>query len=130
MNNFDMLIEKNRRKYLTPKTNILRPKNAIFLNCKNTPRHEIFKTIMGIMLGRWGDIKTSPQLIARLNELEDEIFNVMKDFPKDNQPFISEASPVNNPKRIIDIVRLSDEQHFEGETDHKIKKLGAYSFYI
>ena len=52
----------------------------------------------------------------------------MKEFPKSNEPFITEAQL--DKSRRIDLVRLRDNQHFEFETNHTIKKEGAFTFYI
>lgn len=129
MSKTEELIEKNRRKYLTPGTvSLLRPKNAVFISAANKLNHEISKTIGAYSLRKVGDIpQFSLKLINLLHEIEEEFNKLIKDFSKDSEDFISEATIGS---RQIDLVRLRDVQHFEFETDHIIKKEGAFTFYI
>lgn len=128
----EMLIETNRRKYLTPGTiSLIRPKNCIFISVANKLNHEISKTIGGYSLRKVGDIpQFSLKLINLLNEIEEEFNKLIKDFPKGSEDFVTEAVHVNDPNRQIDLVKLRDEQFFEWENDHTIKKKGAFTFYI
>ena len=123
-------IEENRRKYLTPGTiSLLRPKNAVFISSANSFKHELAKTIGALMLQRYGDIKFDEELVKRISDIGYYITTeLMNEFPKSNEPFITEAQ--YNKNRRIDLVRLRDNQHFEFETDHTIKKEGAFTFYI
>ncbi len=123
--------ENNRRKYLTPGTAMsTRPKNAIFIHGKNTVRHELSKSLGGIMLRKWGDIEFSLKLKNLLIEVDKEVHRTMKEYPKNPEDFISEAVPLENRKRIIDIVRTRDEQWFEWETQHDIEKEDSVTIYI
>ncbi len=122
-------IEENRRKYLTPGTiSLLRPKNAVFLSTANSIKHELSKTIGALMLQRYGDIKFDEELVDAISHVSEMIEDKMKEFPKSNEPFITEAQL--DKSRRIDLVRLRDNQHFEFETNHTIKKEGAFTFYI
>ena len=128
----EMQIEINRRKYLTPGTiSLMRPKNAMFLSAANSIKHELAKTIGALMLQRYGDLDFSLKLKKLIWEVQKEIQESMKNFPKSNEPYISEAVPTGNKNRRIDLVRLRDMQHFEFETDHNlVKKEGAFTVYI
>jgi len=82
------------------------------------------------MLRKWGDIELSKRTIGLLKEIESEIREVMKDFVIQSEDFITEAVPVINTKRMIDLVRLRDEQWFEFECEHSISKDNSYTFYV
>ena len=120
-----------RELYRTPgsASHMLRPKNALFI-APNSFKHELAKFIGAYMLKKYGDIKFSEYLVCNLKFLEKEIKEIMKDFPKESSDFITEAVPINEPKRRVDLVRLSDNTRFEFETDKKVKKEGAITFYI
>ncbi len=123
-------IEINRRNYTTPDQKyVLRPKNAVFLGGASI-KHELAKTVGALMLHRYGDIEFSDAVLRSISVLATFIEEAMIGFPKDPQPFITEAVPVTDKKRRVDLVRLSDLQHFEFETNKKIKKEGAFTFYI
>ncbi len=124
--------EENNRNYKAQgcASHQRRPKNAIFINSRTTIRHEISKSIGGIMLSKYGDIKFTEYLVLLIKCLEKEIKEIMKDFPKEKASFITECVPLDNPKRRIDLLRLLDETPFELETDKTIKKEGSITFYI
>ena len=125
----EVQIEINRRNYTTPDQKyVLRPKNAVFLSAANSIRHEIFKVIGGLMLLKYGDISLSLKLKRLIWDVEQEIKESMKNFPKEHTDFITEACPSKD--RRVDLVRLNDCQHYEFECDHTIKKEGAFTFYI
>ena len=132
MNKQTLTSETNRRKYLsnTKSETQIRPKNAVFLSSHNTLRHELAKTVGAYMLRKWGDINLNPELVRKIKELEDTINKVMQPFPKQPVDFITECCPRDNLNRRIDLVRLSDCQHFEFETRKEIKKDNCFTFYI
>lgn len=82
------------------------------------------------MLRKWGDIKFSDDLNDALGQVQGCVKNIMKEFPKDKSDFITEAVPINEPLRRVDLVRLSDDQRFEFETDKKIKKDNCCTIYL
>lgn len=126
-----MLVEKNRRKYTIPSgaSYQYRAKNAIYIS-PITLRHELSKCIGAYMLKKWGDIKFPEILAEQVKYLGDYVDMMMKDFPKGRADFITEAVPKCNKDRRIDLVRLNDEQWFEFETNHKIKKENCVTFYV
>lgn len=132
MNKQEIISEKNRRLYLSPAKSktILRPKNAVFISSANSLRHELAKTIGSYMLRKYGDIKLSVWLVHLLKEIELETETMMSEFPIQSEDFITEAVPIQDKKRRIDLVRLRDNQWYEFETDKKIKKKYSYTFYI
>jgi len=132
MNKTEMISEKNRRLYLSPAKSetLLRPKNAVFISSCNSLRHELAKTIGAYMLRKWGDIKLSKRTIGLLKQIESDINKEMKDFPIQSEDFITEAVPKQDERRRIDLVRLRDNQWYEFETDKKVSKKYAFTFYI
>ena len=114
----------NRRNYQVPgnATHVTRPKNAIYISTTNTLKHELAKCIGAYMIKKHGDIKFSAELIDLISKMDAAAKEILKDFPKDPQDFITEAVPKISLNRRIDIVRLSDETWYEFETDHKIEK--------
>ena len=131
--NEKMKSEQTRKLYYTPGCNQIqtRPKNAMFLSVANSITHELSKSLGGYMLLKWGDIKFDRPLIDMLIKINDYVENVlMKDWPKNPSDFISEAVPIEDPKRRIDIVGLKMDARYEFETDPRIKKDNALTIYI
>ena len=133
MNNKNMLSENNRKLYkiLSCANHQLRSKNAIYISPSNSIKHELAKTIGGYLLRKWGDIPFyNPELLNLLYKIEVCVNDLMKGFPKDKSDFITEAVPINEPLRRVDLVRLSDDQRFEFETDKKVKKENCCTIYL
>lgn len=133
MDKKDFEAQKIRELYHTPgcADHQLRPKNAIYISGSNTLRHELAKCIGAYMLRKYGDIpEFDDWLKEELNDIDETVKLLMKDFPKGSSDFITEAVPDDEPNRRVDLVRLPDNQKFEFETDSKIKKSGACTIYI
>lgn len=131
MNKEELLIVENNRKYIKQgcASHQRCPINAISLNSRNKINHELSKSIGGIMLLKYGDIKFTSKIILGIRALSRIIELEMQDFPKVKEDFISECVPLDNPKRRIDLLRLRDELPYEFE-NKKIKKKGVISIYI
>lgn len=132
MNKKQNISEENRKKYKIPSgANFqLRSRNAIYISPSNSLRHELAKTIGGYQLRKWGDVKLSESINQALKWIEDEVKEVMKDFPKDKADFITEAVVKKQPDRRIDLVRLNPLTHFEFETNKKILKKDSCTIYL
>jgi len=104
-------------------------RNAIFLSKANSVKHELSKCIGSIMLNRWGDLKFSEHIVKNVNYLANIIELNMSGFPNRKAEFITEACS-NEEDRIIDLIRLEDNQRFEFETDNSVKKKNCITIYL
>lgn len=98
-----------------------RKRNVIFFG-SGSIKHEMAKALGGLMLSRWGDVKFSPEVVKKLQELQVAVNSAMLDFPSNKTEYITECVPNANPKRRVDLLCLDNNVRFEFETDHKIEK--------
>lgn len=127
-----MEIDKNRKLYTIPSGAAYqqRVKNAIHISPSNSVSHELGKALGAYMLRKYGDLKFSDSINQALKWIEEEVKEVMKEFPKEKANFITECVPKSEPNRRVDLVRLEDDQRFEFETNPKIKKDNACTVYL
>ena len=124
--------EDNRKKYTIPSgANFqYRSKNAIYISPNNTIKHEMAKCVGAYMLRKWGDIRWSDEVNEQLSMLQKTILKEMKEFSIQRQDFITEAVPKDDKNRRVDLVGLKDRTHYEWETNKKVKKENAITFYL
>jgi len=126
----------SRRNYITEYhtpgcSNIIkRAKNAVFFNNNNSVRHELAKAVSSLMLGRYGDIKFSPELKKQLRIFANTISFEMSGFKKNKTNFITEAVPNKEKDRRIDLVNIDNNTRYEFETNKKIKKDNCVTIYL
>ena len=82
------------------------------------------------MLGRYGDIKFSPELIDLLRIFANRISFEMSGFKKNKADFITEAVPNKESNRRIDLVNINNNTRYEFETNKKVKKDNCVTIYI
>lgn len=115
--------EKIRRLYLTPQTNHqTRPVNAVFISPGNSTEHELYKCVAGLMVAKYNEIylpteklqkKNMPTITDKIKALAKAIEEVMETFPKEQGRFITEAVPIENKKRKVDLVMLNPHNRLE-----------------
>jgi len=107
-------------------------KNVIFLNAHNTIKHELAKSLGAIMLHRFGDVKFSDDIKLALEWIQSEVCKFH--FEKNRTDFLTEASPNDEPDRVVDLVNLNEPipeyARFEFETNLKILKKNTVTIYI
>jgi hypothetical protein len=106
-----------------------RPLNALVFSRANSNLHEISKSVAGLMIYKYGDVKITAPMIKAIRELADLIDVEMKDC-EEAMNFISEAVPNDDPSRRVDIVRIEDNNRYEIETNHSIKKECCTTIYV
>jgi len=109
---------------------IKRAKNAVFFNNNNSVRHELAKAVGALMLGRYGDIKFSQELIDQLRIFANRISFETAGFKKNKTNFVTEAVPNKEPDRRIDLVNVDDNARYEFETNKKVKKKNCVTIYV
>lgn len=106
-----------------------RPLNALVFSRANSNLHEISKAVAALMIYKHGDVKFTTAITNKIRSLATEMDNTMKDFSDENN-FISEAVPNNDPTRRVDLVRVEDNNRFEIETNHKVRKECCTTIYV
>ena len=117
--------ELNRRKYRTPTGSETerRTRNAVFISTHNTITHELSKSLGSYMIKKWGDIKFDKNIVKLLWKINDHVEKeLMKGWKKESHDFITEAVPIDNKERTIDLVDLKNNTGFEFEVNKKIIK--------
>ncbi len=84
-------------------------------------RHELSKSLGGIMVHKWGDIKFDDKLKGMIGELADYVVDCLfKGWADSHENFLTEC--YDETGRRIDLVRLRGDVRFEWETDHSVDK--------
>ena len=133
-------IENNRKKYVvTEGSNFkFRSKNGVFFGNNEKINHILAKTLGGVMIIKWGDIKFTDEILIKIKDLAKAVETEFKAFPKVKRNFITEAVPklktlkdkgVNESRR-IDLVRLEDEEWFEWENKKSENKDNSITTYL
>ena len=122
-------IDQNRRKYMIPSGAAYQQptKNVIYISSANSVRHELAKALGGYMLNKWGDIKFDASIVMWLKQLDRHVEALMSEMSRVKESFITEAVPKSDRDRRIDLVRLSDEQWIEYETQLKVEKKNCFT---
>lgn len=118
---------KNHRKYKIPNCTQTqhRPINAVYLNAGNDVNHELAKALGAYMIRRYNELRFTEKTKKLLKQLKEQVEKDMEGFPLQKGEFITEAIPIDRPKRRIDLVMLNPKNEIEFENDKKIRKEGA-----
>ncbi len=103
-------------------------KNHVRIDGGDTLLHELTKSLTGIMIRKFGDVKITPSIIQRLQEIDEEVTQM--GFCKNLTDFISECIPNRERDRRVDIVMLSDDTRFEIETSPRVHKDNCIRIYV
>ncbi len=114
-------------------------KNCIFISSGVRINHELAKSLGGIMLRKFGDVKFTDSIITKLNEIEAEILQM--GFSDNTTSFITEAEhntdtyPGTKKKRRVDLVNTSNGDRFEFENNHRelkpdVEHCNTYTIYL
>jgi hypothetical protein len=125
--------EENRKKYRIPSgaSYQLRSKDAVYFGKNESVKHIISKCLGAYMIKKYGDVKFTNELIESIKSVENEVNETFKDWTiKNKDSFITEAVIKKIPDRRVDLVRLSDNTHFEFELKKTESKENAISIYI
>ena len=104
--------------------------NVVYFNKGNTLKHELAKALGALQILKYGDVKFNQRILDALQAIQEECASAFIVETIENQFFLTEAVPVDNPERRVDLVSLNLDSHIEFETDHTIKKSNAVTIYI
>lgn len=123
-------INRNHRSYHVPGCSSAHhpKKNAISTSRHNTIKHELWKAIGVIMLQRYGDLMATDKMKAAVDTIQEEILDI--GFTEDPTDYWTEAVPNDAPNRRVDLVNGKNDDRFEFETDHSIRKENAITIHI
>ena len=101
--------------------------NCVFIHEKNSVSHELMKSLICIMVKKYGDFKVTPTMTALINGVEKEVMR--QTLIGEPSSFLTEAVPKHSCRR-VDVVILKDNTFVEVETSHKVKKKNCLTVYI
>jgi len=105
-------------------------RNCIFINSRNSVKHELAKFLGGLMLNKWGIVEFGNDILSELESLSNLIELKMATYRKNKSEFITEVVPNKEPSRRIDLVDLNTNDRYEFEVGHDIKKENCITIYL